>query len=75
MLSPYDEQVIKVIERITNPRTGAYERVYPHHVAVYIPVERSIRQLRRDMSRLAMDGVLARIGQRGGYCLPVAVVR
>ncbi|RMG87929.1 MAG: hypothetical protein D6712_04735 [Chloroflexi bacterium] len=70
-MTPFDEILVREINRITDRRQGAFERVYPHDVAVYIPFERSIRQLRRDMAKLAAAGVLERIGQRGGYRLSV----
>jgi hypothetical protein len=68
-LSPFDEVMLATIGRITNPRTGLYKRVYAHNVAVYLPVERAIRSLRRDMARLAEAGYLERLGERRGYRL------
>jgi len=69
-LSPFDEVILNVIAQVTNPKTGAFRKVYPYHVARYIPVDRSIRSLRRDLVRLANAGFLHRLGPRKGYCLP-----
>jgi hypothetical protein len=47
-----------------------YDRVFPHHVAIYVPVDVSIRQMQRYMSRMAEAGYLERVSERGGYRTP-----
>lgn len=56
-----DEQIVAVI-RLLERR---YLTVYPYQVAMVIQF--SERMMRNKMHRLAMDGMLVRIGNRGGY--------
>ena len=41
--------------------------MYPADMVFYVPCTRSIRQMRRDMVRLAKLGYLERLGPRKGY--------
>lgn len=66
-LSTRDQQLISELKRITNPRTGAYKKVFPADMVIYVPYRRSTRQMRRDMSRLAEKQFLIRLGPRKGY--------
>lgn len=59
-----DQAIIETIERVTHPATGAFERVYPHQVAVYLPVRMGARAVRYRMVRLAESGAIWR---RPGY--------
>ena len=69
-LSPFDEAIIAQIKLITNPKTGLFNKVYPADVVRYVPCKRSVRQLRRDMNRLAELKYLERLGPRKGYQIP-----
>ena len=62
-----DELIIKTIERITHPHTGAFERVYPRHVTEFLPVVMSVRTVRGRMARLARGGEILRLGHNDGY--------
>lgn len=42
-----DQAIVREVERVTHPATGAYSRVYPHQIAVYLPVRMSARAVRR----------------------------
>lgn len=63
--------MIEIVGKLTG-QYSVFKRVFPHDVVVYLPVERSTRQVRRDMVRLAEAGYLERLGERKGYRLPDA---
>lgn len=59
-----DEDIVRIVEHMS--RNG-YGGVYPLHIQAWLDVDRSERQLRRDMARLARAGRLKRLGERGGF--------
>lgn len=62
-----DMAIINEVRRVTCPRTGAFERVHPHDVVVWLPVQVSMRTVRRRMAKLASAGYLVRLGERRGF--------
>ncbi len=68
-LSPFEESIVNSIKIITNPKTGLFKKVYPLEMVSYVPCTRSVRQMRRDMARLAEKQFLERLGPRKGYRL------
>ncbi len=61
-----EQEIIRAMSRLA--RDG-YKTVYPRQVQAWLDVERSDRQLRRDMARMAREGRLRRLGERGGFTL------
>ena len=66
-LSPFDEAILSAIKQITNPKTGIFKKVFAINVVSHVPCTRSVRQMRRDMKRLARMDYLERLGPRKGY--------
>ena len=61
-----EREILKIMTRLA--RDG-YKTVYPRQVQAWLDSERSERQLRRDMARMAREGRLRRLGDRGGFTL------
>lgn len=63
-LSPVQELILQIILSL---HQMGYAHVYPYQVQAWLDLDRSERQLRRDMAQLAHYGQLQRVGQRRGY--------
>lgn len=61
-LTPFDQVIISQLKEFS-----PFKRVYPSDMVDAVPLKRSVRQMRRDMSRLAADGHIKRVGTRKGY--------
>ncbi|GIK66223.1 MAG: hypothetical protein BroJett018_40170 [Chloroflexota bacterium] len=61
-----DKEILRIMLRLA--RDG-FKTVYPRQVQAWLDTERSERQLRRDMARMAREGRLRRFGERGGFSL------
>ena len=67
-----DEDIVRIVHQMT--RNG-YGKIYPLHIQAWLDVDRSERQLRRDMARLAREGRLKRLGERGGFTVVAPMTR
>ena len=61
-LTPFDQIIISHLKGFS-----PFKRVYPSDMVESVPLKRSVRQMRRDMSRLAAGGHIKRVGTRKGY--------
>ncbi len=61
-----DKEILHIMDRLAHK---GYKTVYPRQVQAWMDNERSERQLRRDMARMAREGRLRRLGERGGFTL------
>lgn len=61
----YDHMIVTTVVQVTSK--GNLPRVFPHDLYVVLPVAKCIREIRRDMARLAEWGYIERLGPRSGY--------
>lgn len=67
-------EIEQTIIRTVYDLSRSHTRVWPWMVGAQLDFYRCEQTLRRDMSRLAKEGRLMRIGQRKGYGPPVGMV-
>ncbi len=61
------EQLEQVIQTTVATLSKYHARVWPWMIGAHLEFYRAEQTLRRDMSRMAREGKLVRIGQRKGY--------